>query len=122
MPEERICNSQLHPRCNNLKIDSVDPRTGMIDHEHGKKRRSNRNKKKREKDLLDDPTTEIFGRLHSCTRAEGAISHFDREVAADQGYSTTKMTTFKIRTTGGCHRQNENWPVGNSKQFGRKRR
>ena len=83
VPEERICNSQLHPRCNNLKIDSVDPRTGMIDHEHGKKRRSNRNKKKREKDLLDDPTTGKF--LEGYTAAleqKERLVHFDREVAA----------------------------------------
>ena len=83
LPEERICNSQLHPRCNNLKIDSVDPRTGLIDQEHGKKRRSNRNKKKREKDLLDDPTTGKF--LEGYTAAleqKDRLVHFDREVAA----------------------------------------
>ena len=83
MPEERICNSQLHPRCNNLKIDSVDPRTGLIDQEHGKSDGPIGTKRSVRKDLLDDPTTGKF--LEGYTAAleqKDRLVHFDREVAA----------------------------------------
>eukprot|EP00943_MAST-04B_sp_MAST-4B-sp1_P006827 g6827.t1 len=83
LPEDRICNSKLHPECNNRPIDSVDPRTGLIDYDYGKKRLSNKNKKKKERTLEDDPTTNKFllGYTTAFEQKERLV-HFDREVAA----------------------------------------
>ena len=83
LPEDRICNSKLHPECNNRPIDSVDPRTGLIDYDYGRKRLSNKNKKKKERTLEDDPTTNKFllGYTTALEQKERLV-HFDREVAA----------------------------------------
>ena len=35
LPEDRICNSKLHPECNNRPIDSVD-QGQAIDYDYGK--------------------------------------------------------------------------------------
>jgi hypothetical protein len=83
LPEDRICNSKLHPECNNRPIDSVDPRTGLIDYDYGRKRLSNKNKKNKERTLEDDPTTNKFllGYTTAFERKERLV-HFDRKVAA----------------------------------------
>ena len=83
LPEQRICNSKLHPECENRPIDSVDPRTGLIDFDYGGKRLSNKNKKKKEQALENDPETKKYldGYATAFEQKERLV-HFDREVAA----------------------------------------
>jgi len=84
--KDKVCNSGLHPQCKNRPIDSVDPRTGLIDHSYGdrtRKKMSNRNKKLKEQELRADPRTgKWVANYEAAVAQKDRLCAFDRQQAA----------------------------------------